>query len=551
MKRTAEPPESPSKRMRRGQPPATTVKSSAAAIPQAKPASATPPKRTQPAVVRSQVVKALLSPTKTPVRKSSPGKVELKTDAVPDAEGNIKLGQGLFGSVVYDTVSQKIIKKSEILIYALKEFLVYKELEIYHKYKYAIESGKSENGKDELWIVSDASGENDLLSFAPLRPTRAFRRMVCDLLLQLKFIHSRNIYHRDIKADNILCRKIGNAYHTYFIDFGSAFIDLGIDPLEAHVKGAHIYEGYIFKDAMELDRKRTAMRDLAIREGALSPAASDIGALGVALIHVLSGVPIFDFMQTYYPPELLIHKVAYHKAETRGFQPYEELTYSRLIKKIKQQLPPLKPFSLEHAKQPLMKEMLKIVLGDDDPIQLDFFYHMINPRVSRRYSIDKLLHHPYLASVLFTDVYASPPQPVTKLTRLNPRFAYNALMKYGEPNYGEVLEEIREYIFQTAGFLLAYRTKLQFCVTDHAINLLIRVLNEGIFEEISDDKHLNLVANACFIISLARVCDLSLFSYENRKVFEYVARITETSIEEYLEIVCYIVSCVDCRCDVF
>ncbi|KAF7942660.1 uncharacterized protein EAE97_006114 [Botrytis byssoidea] len=81
---------------------------------------------------------------------------------------------------------------------------------------------------DYLYIIMEFVPEGDLTSLVTMchfLPEHAVKGMTIQLLSALKYLHSINVTHRDIKPDNILCQS-RNPLHVKLTDFGlSKMID--------------------------------------------------------------------------------------------------------------------------------------------------------------------------------------------------------------------------------------------------------------------------------------------------------------------------------------
>ncbi|KAK6608660.1 hypothetical protein H4I95_04040 [Botrytis cinerea] len=81
---------------------------------------------------------------------------------------------------------------------------------------------------DYLYIIMEFVPEGDLTSLVTMchfLPEHAVKDMTVQLLSALKYLHSINVTHRDIKPDNILCQN-RNPLHVKITDFGlSKMID--------------------------------------------------------------------------------------------------------------------------------------------------------------------------------------------------------------------------------------------------------------------------------------------------------------------------------------
>ena len=130
-----------------------------------------------------------------------------------------------------------------------------------------------DNGR--LYLVQEfIAGPNLLQEFHRNGPfnEKQILRLLKDLLPVLHFIHNKSVIHRDLKPDNIICRKTDNRYVA--IDFGIA---KQLDPEGGGKPGTKIgTEGY---SPIE-----------QLRGGQAYP-ASDLYSLGVICIFLLTGVP--------------------------------------------------------------------------------------------------------------------------------------------------------------------------------------------------------------------------------------------------------------------
>lgn len=130
-----------------------------------------------------------------------------------------------------------------------------------------------DNGR--LYLVQEfIAGPNLLQEFHRNGPfnEKQIVRLLKDLLPVLHFIHTKSVIHRDLKPDNIICRKTDDRYVA--IDFGIA---KQLDPGGVVKPGTKIgTEGY---SPIE-----------QLRGGQAYP-ASDLYSLGVICIFLLTGVP--------------------------------------------------------------------------------------------------------------------------------------------------------------------------------------------------------------------------------------------------------------------
>ncbi|MGD1936965.1 MAG: protein kinase [Cyanophyceae cyanobacterium] len=130
-----------------------------------------------------------------------------------------------------------------------------------------------DNGR--LYLVQEfIAGPNLLQEFHRNGPfsEQQILRLLNDMLPVLDFIHDKSVIHRDLKPDNIICRKTDDRYVA--IDFGIA---KQLDPEGGGKPGTKIgTEGY---SPIE-----------QLRGGQAYP-ASDLYSLGVICIFLLTGVP--------------------------------------------------------------------------------------------------------------------------------------------------------------------------------------------------------------------------------------------------------------------
>ncbi|MEM9771190.1 MAG: serine/threonine-protein kinase [Cyanobacteria bacterium P01_D01_bin.73] len=143
-----------------------------------------------------------------------------------------------------------------------------------------------DNGR--LYLVQEfIAGPNLLQEFHRNGPfnEQQILRLLKDMLPVLHFIHDKSVIHRDLKPDNIICRKTDDRYVA--IDFGIA---KQLDPEGGGKPGTKIgTEGY---SPIE-----------QLRGGQAYP-ASDLYSLGVICIFLLTGVPpdeLFNPLTGHWP----------------------------------------------------------------------------------------------------------------------------------------------------------------------------------------------------------------------------------------------------------
>ncbi|KAE9397377.1 kinase-like protein [Gymnopus androsaceus JB14] len=132
--------------------------------------------------------------------------------------------------------------------------------------------------KDCVFLLLELSGAGTLYDFligAKLWDSADRNEQAKSLFLHIldgvQHCHSRNVYHRDLKPDNILCSKDGK--RIQIADFGLA---TGEQTTDRHQCGT---KTYIPPESMEPEFNRSTV----------SPYDQDIWALGVILVNILTG----------------------------------------------------------------------------------------------------------------------------------------------------------------------------------------------------------------------------------------------------------------------
>lgn len=376
------------------------------------------------------------------IRKDTDDRSLIMRD-IPISESK-KIGEGAYGFVFYDHESKTIKKTSEKLENTLVEFLAIKANPIYERYDYKINFDTLAYS-----ITSKISGEMILSDLYPPKNinSRKTARLILDILLQLQYLHTLGIYHRDIKSNNILVSKEDGNYISHFIDFGIAYIDVAQDD-----KNNHSLSFYCADSSLTLRDKKPDIEK------------ADVCALG-----------------TVFVSHITDKKVSVLKSKN-------------LIADITASVSP------------------------DIPSQelLHFISCMCNPNIDERYTVEKLINHPYLSSYPYKKYIEQYPfVPYSPKDNLNENIPDRIILFLQDIKWKESAE------------------------SHHTRNLFTRCVNkmEKLPENQSELKHLY---KACYIISSARLDDVFIDKYEfiieNQKIYEYMK---------------YMLNNLDCRCGIF
>ncbi len=132
--------------------------------------------------------------------------------------------------------------------------------------------GKGEDAEGPFYYMEYVDGRtlSDFMKKENQRDPETIRKITLQLLEALKYMHQRQIYHRDLKPDNVMITYKGN--NVKIIDFGLAAADSQIDNLA------------------KAGTPRYAAPELMTKASAVD-GRSDIYSLGLMLIEMFTGNP--------------------------------------------------------------------------------------------------------------------------------------------------------------------------------------------------------------------------------------------------------------------
>jgi serine/threonine protein kinase len=147
------------------------------------------------------------------------------------------------------------------------------------------------------YFVCDLCEGGDLFGYVSTQPLEPMREPVVahiftQLCEALEFLHGRNLFHRDLKTENILVSREGGRYALKVADFGrTVFVppqpsETGEGPTNIHEQFA--YDNGIFP-AEAVRQGRIGNEVVAAEDGMYRLPASDIWAAGLVLL-LLTGV---------------------------------------------------------------------------------------------------------------------------------------------------------------------------------------------------------------------------------------------------------------------
>ena len=143
-----------------------------------------------------------------------------------------EIGRGSYGNIYLVTLNQtkqnyavkQIYKKINFIQENEKEKNIYNEKKIlkYLSHPFIIKLHFSFQDEDNLYLVMDYISGGDLSSY--IHNSQNFNEEIAkfylsEVYLAIRYLHSKNIIHRDIKSENILLDSNG---HIKLIDFGTS-----------------------------------------------------------------------------------------------------------------------------------------------------------------------------------------------------------------------------------------------------------------------------------------------------------------------------------------
>lgn len=416
-----------------------------------------------------------------------------------------KLGQGSFGSVFYDHEAKTVTKTSKILGTTILEFIAIKENPMFKDHGYQIDLRTIGN----FIIKSKISGEQTLSKIPVPKNvnSRKIARLILDMLLQLKYLHSLGIYHRDIKGDNTLVSKQDGNYIAHFIDFGMAYIDVGQDDKNNHASSAYCAES---RNTNFLKLKQ--FRDIE---------KSDVCGLGFGIVYWLTNKKVFPFVNFTDPTYNKLY-AEYITKKKQG------ITYEEHRNKLKKPV----SYNLENStKENLSNEIIVAIDDIPSPDMLDFIWNMCNPNIQDRYTVDQLIYHPYVSSYgykNYMEQYPFVPYPSKDIfTVQNPSLKLKEYLNMARPNI---------------------KKNVSMNVYHHTINLMVRYFNYMSQNDFINDKHLRHIGQACLIISICRIVDYFQEILNDDYLISYT---TNPDIKALCLYISHILNVIDCRCGIY
>lgn len=245
-------------------------------------------------------------------------------------------------SLVPRKMACKIIDKRKAPKDFLTKFLP-RELEIYVHLDHPniIKCHETIELINRTYIFMELAEGGDLLDYIKKRGALAnniARRMFNELAQAIKYCHAMQIAHRDLKCENILLDK---NYHVKLADFG--FGRSCVDPETKRRILSHTYCGSAAYAAPEI-----------LQGQSYNPKLYDIWSLGCILYIMLCGSIPFDDSD--------IKRMI--RAQTEGRLKFPTKISDRI-----------------------------------DPFAKDLILHMLEPDVTKRANIDKVLKHPWMSGI--------------------------------------------------------------------------------------------------------------------------------------------------------
>jgi serine/threonine protein kinase len=404
-------------------------------------------------------------------------------------------------------------------------------------------------------ITQKISGSDILLSLAPIKPTRMVIRCLVDLLQQLQQLHRLGIYHRDIKADNVLQRRVGNFLHGYIIDFGLAYINVNQDHRKRIISN-HTPE------------KHAPIRNYALARGALTPEKSDVGAFGMMLLTLItrkSAANLFAYdrrgvWRTKCEIIALKNQPETEERNNKLFNLVAELNSERNLD-LRQ---PQRDFTPDLATRDIVCDAITAHANKQlDPVMLDFLYRAVSPDLDARYDTTQLLAHPFLATARYTNVYEKyqrrqPPIDGYR-TSAQPYSIFNRSIEHW---FQIAIVSIKRLADKNINF-----SDLRCSIVNHSVNLLIRVIKARVltdlppalrgasrlmidaYQQQNPGVYLHpgnwqLLVVACFTISRVRLSDAPANTLTN------AARELMIDLPDFFDMIEIIVNGVDCDCSI-
>ena len=147
-------------------------------------------------------------------------------------EVNEVIGEGGFGEVLKgvdkvtgDEVALKFFDKRKTKDSSQRK-LFQKEVDLLEKLDHPniIKIRRLAQNVNKVYIVMDYWGKNNLAQFINSFSLNfhEMKKIMKDILDAIRYLHSKDIYHRDIKAENIMVKKEGSQVQACLIDFGLA-----------------------------------------------------------------------------------------------------------------------------------------------------------------------------------------------------------------------------------------------------------------------------------------------------------------------------------------
>lgn len=444
-----------------------------------------------------------------------------------------QLGEGAYGSVFYDHKTKTITKISNLLGTTLLEFIAIKENPMFKDHDYRLEL--KDNGQyiikskisgeqilDKIQIPKDDEIKEDELN--PMKDlyqllftninSRKIARLILDMCLQLKYLHYLGIYHRDIKGANTLVSKQGKNYIAHFIDFGLAYIDVGQDDKNKHAISVYCAE-YTNPNFVELNQKKDIEK-------------SDVCGLGFGIIYWLTQKRMFPFSNSVNIEYNLV-RAEYIIDKKQGMTAEEKKAYHKKLYFLGEK--PLELYTVETATKENFTAELISELNDIPSLEMiDFLWNMCNPNIKDRFTVEKLLRHPYLSSYAYNDYTVMYPRtiPPSKDVFILPENASTTLKKY--LNGMKRLENLSINIYH------------------HTVNLISRYLNFLRNQNKIQDGYLRSMGQACLIIS---ICRLSDYFMEIRSDIQLLSYITNSNLRDVFAYITQILNKIDCRCGIY